>query len=179
MLAHLREIQNQVAVLPARLVASQDLLSRSDILAPVSGMVQGSKVLTVGGVLMPGQELMQIVPSSDRMQIEVHVQPQDIEWVVPGLVSELRFTTLNNRTTPVVEGTVAQVSADRFVDEKANVAFYLATVDVAPDQFARLAEHRLQAGMPVDVLMKTGERTFLQYLLRPLTDTIARSFRQE
>ena len=178
-LAQLREIQNQVADLSARLVASQDLLSRSDILAPVSGMVQGSKVLTVGGVLMPGQELMQIVPSSDRMQIEVHVQPQDIEWVVPGLVSELRFTTLNNRTTPVVEGTVAQVSADRFVDEKANVAFYLATVDVAPDQFARLAEHRLQAGMPVDVLMKTGERTFLQYLLRPLTDTIARSFRQE
>ncbi|MEQ8332531.1 HlyD family type I secretion periplasmic adaptor subunit [Nisaea sp.] len=178
-LAQLQEIQNQVADLATRLVASRDLLSRSDILAPASGIVQGSKVLTIGGVLMPGQELMQIVPSNDRMRIEIQVQPQDIEWVVPGLVSELRFTTLNQRTTPVVEGTITQVSADRFVDERANVAFYLAMVDVAPEQFARLETHRLQAGMPVDVLIKTAERTFLQYLLRPLTDTIARSFRQE
>jgi HlyD family type I secretion membrane fusion protein len=177
-LAQLRETQNQVAELSSRLIAAQDSLRRIDILAPETGMVQGSRVLTVGGVMMPGQELMQIVPFNDRLQIEAHIQPQDIESVVPGQISELRFTALNQRTTPVIDGTVTLVSADRFVDEKANIAYFLATVDVPPAQLAKLAGHRLQAGMPVDVLIKTGERTFLQYLLKPLSDTLARSFRE-
>ena len=177
-LAQLRETQNQVAELSSRLIAAQDTRQRSDILAPETGVVQGSKVLTVGGVVMPGQELMQIVPFNDRLQIEAHIQPQDIESVVPGQTSELRFTALNQRTTPVIDGTVTLVSADRFVDERANAAYYLATVDVPADQMAKLTGHRIQAGMPVDVLIKTGERTFIQYLLKPLTDTIARSFRE-
>lgn len=177
-LAQLRETQNQAAELSSRLVAAQDTLQRSNVLAPETGVVQGSKVLTLGGVVMPGQELMQIVPFNDRLQIEAHIQPQDIESVVPGQISELRFTALNQRTTPVIDGTVTLVSADRFVDERANVAYYLATVDVPADQMAKLTGHRIQAGMPVDVLIKTGDRTFLQYLLKPLTDTIARSFRE-
>ena len=177
-LVQLRETQNQVAELSSRLIAAQDSLQRIDILAPETGIVQGSKVLTVGGVMMAGQELMQIVPFNDRIQIEAHIQPQDIESVVPGQISELRFTALNQRTTPVIDGTVTLVSADRFVDERANVAYYLATVDVPPDQLAKLEGHRLQAGMPVDVLIRTGERTFFQYLLKPLSDTIARSFRE-
>jgi HlyD family type I secretion membrane fusion protein len=177
-LGQLRETQNQVAELSSRLVAAQDSLRRIDILAPETGMVQGSKVLTIGGVMMPGQELMQIVPFNDRLQIEARISPQDIESVVPGQISELRFTALNQRTTPVTDGTVVLVSADRLVDEKANAAYYLATVDVPAEQMAKLKGHRIQAGMPVDVLIKTGERTFLQYLLKPLSDTIARSFRE-
>jgi len=177
-LAQLRETQNQVADLSARLIAAQDSLTRIDIVAPETGVVQGSKVLTVGGVIMPGQELMQIVPFNDRLQVEAHIQPQDIESVVPGQISELRFTALNLRTTPSIDGTVTLVSADRVVDDRANIAYYVATVDVPPEQLARLTGHRLQAGMPVDVLIKTGERTFFQYLVNPLTDTIARSFRE-
>lgn len=177
-LVQLRETQNQVAELSSRLIAAQDSLQRIDILAPETGIVQGSKVLTVGGVMMAGQELMQIVPFNDRIQIEAHIPPQDIESVVPGQISELRFTALNQRTTPVIDGTVTLVSADRFVDERANVAYFLATVDVPPEQLAKLDGHRIQAGMPVDVLIRTGERTFLEYLVKPLSDTIARSFRE-
>lgn len=177
-LAQLRETQNQIAELTSRLVAAQDSLRRIDIVAPETGMVQASKVLTVGGVMMAGQELMQIVPFNDRLQIEARIQPQDIESVVQGQVSELRFTALNQRTTPVIDGTVTLVSADRLVDDKSNAPYYQATIDVPSDQMAKLTGHRIQAGMPVDVLIKTGERTFLQYLLKPLSDTVARSFRE-
>ncbi|MBM3561121.1 MAG: HlyD family type I secretion periplasmic adaptor subunit, partial [Alphaproteobacteria bacterium] len=177
-LAQLRETQNQIADLSSRLVAAEDVLRRVNIVAPESGMVQGSKVLTVGGVVAAGQELMQIVPLNDRLQVEAHVQAQDIEAVVPGLVAELRFTALNQRTTPVIEGTVSRVSADRVVDEKANIPYYIATVDVTPEELGKLAEHRVQAGMPVDVMIRTGERTFLSYMLKPLSDSLARSFRE-
>lgn len=175
--AQLREIQTEINELTERVVAAEDVVRRLTVVAPVAGAVQGLKVFTAGGVI-PGRR-----PdgdrSEDRLVIEAHVAPADVETVSYGLDAEVRFPALNKRTTPIIAGHVLTVSADRFTDQRTNLAYYTARVEVPPDQQALLSEHRLQPGMPAEVIVKTGERTLLEYLVKPLTDSFARTFKEQ
>lgn len=174
--AQLRDIQTETNELTERLVAAQDVVRRLTIAAPVAGIVQGLKVFTAGGVIPAGADLMEIVPSHDRLIIEAQVSPADVEAMANGLTAEIRFPALNKRSTPVIDGHVLTVSPDRLTDQRTNQPYYAARVEIPADQQRRLGDHRLQAGMPAEVIVKTGERTMLGYLLKPLSDSFSRSF---
>ncbi|WP_142850629.1 HlyD family type I secretion periplasmic adaptor subunit [Telmatospirillum sp. J64-1] len=177
--SELREAQAKANTLAEEFIAALDVSTRLQVTAPVSGVVQDMQIFTEGGVIPAGAKLMDIVPDDDRLVIEAKLSPQDIEAVVEGRYAEIRFNTLNARTTPVIEGMVTTVSADRITDPRnPDRSYYLARVEVSKEEEAKLADHRLTPGMPVDVLVKTGSRTALSYMIKPLQDGFALSLKE-
>jgi membrane fusion protein, type I secretion system len=176
-LTKLTEQQTKISDLQQKIRAAEDTLKRIDITAPVAGQVQGLKVFTVGGVIAPRDALMDIVPRDDTLAVDAQVAVTDIDVVRPGLPVTLKFTALNQRTTPTIEGTVSKVSADRTVDQKTNQPYY--TVRIALGSTAELPKNiSLSAGMPVETMIRTGSRTFLEYVAKPITDFAARGLHE-
>jgi HlyD family secretion protein/epimerase transport system membrane fusion protein len=175
----LSEVEDQVAELRQQLVVAAQKLERTAIRAPQDGVVQDLTVHTVGGVVRAGEEIMQVIPVQDRLIIEAEVTPRDIDIVEEGQNAEVRMSALSGRTTPTLIGTVTHVSADRVVAEQENGqsrSFYKARVESPPGEMDKLGTQKLQAGMPAEVLINTGEQTVLDYLVRPITDAMARGF---
>ena len=175
----LSEVEDQVAELRQQLVVAAQKLERTAIRAPQDGVVQDLTVHTVGGVVRAGEEIMQVIPVQDRLIIEAEVTPRDIDIVEEGQNAEVRMSALSGRTTPTLIGTVTHVSADRVVREQEsgqNRSFYKARVEIPPGELDKLGTQKLQAGMPAEVLINTGEQTVLDYLIRPITDAMARGF---
>jgi epimerase transport system membrane fusion protein len=156
-----------------------DRVARTRVLAPATGRVVDLDVHNVGAVIGPGDRLMDIVPEDELLVVDARVSPQSIDKVYPGLSASVRFTALNTRITPTVDGRVKTVSADRLVDQQTGMPYYLARIEIPDDQIVRLEGQPLVPGMPADVMIVTGERTVLQYLLRPLSDALARSMRED
>jgi epimerase transport system membrane fusion protein len=177
--AELNDTQAKITDLRERERALADTLKRTDILAPVSGRVVGLEVHTQGAVIAPGSKVLDIVPQSETLLVDAHVQPADVDKVIPGLVARVRFTAFNARTTPTVLGKVLSISADRLTDPVTNLPYYLARIQVSPEEMQTLNGLELIPGMPADVMIVTGERTVLDYLLRPFLDALARSFKEE
>ena len=175
----LRETRDTLFEVQERLHAQHDVLDRTKIQAPVSGTVVDLQYHTAGGVISPGSKVTDIVPNQERMMVEARVQPSDIDVVRAGLAATVRFTAYSQRTTPSVQGTVTQVSADRLVDEKSGNAYYKARIELDPSTVENLKNVDLYPGMPADVMIRTGERTALDYILSPITDTLARSMREQ
>ncbi|MCM2320659.1 MAG: HlyD family type I secretion periplasmic adaptor subunit [Pseudomonas sp.] len=171
----LAEVQTQVFDLRERLAAVEDRARRTQIRAPEAGMVIGLQVHTVGGVINPGTPLLDIVPASEALIVEVQVSPIDIDRVAPGKLADIRFSAFNNSTTPVIEGRLTHVSADRLVNEETGVPYYLGRVEMTDKGRKDLANLTLVPGMPAEVLLNTGERTLLNYLVQPATNAFARS----
>jgi membrane fusion protein, epimerase transport system len=177
--SELREVETKLSDLRERMRAQAKKLERTVVKAPVAGSVVGLSVHTIGGVIQPGGQVLDLVPENDALLIEARVQPTDIDRVSPGLAADLRLSAFNARTTPVIPGRVLTISADRLVDQATHQPYYLARIQVTPESMSRLGGRSLQAGMPVEAMIKTGERTFFDYLTRPLTDRVARAFREE
>ncbi|HES77198.1 MAG TPA: HlyD family type I secretion periplasmic adaptor subunit, partial [bacterium] len=177
--AELNETQVKIGDSQERERALADTLRRTEVLAPVSGRVVALDVHTEGAVLPPGGKIMDIVPQAETLLVDAHVSPADVDKVVPGLVSRVRFTAFNQRTTPTVLGKVLSISADRLTDPTTNMPYYLARIQISPEEMATLKGLELIPGMPADVMIVTGERTVLDYMLRPLLDALARSFKEE
>lgn len=177
--SELRDVQIQVADYAERLKAAQDVATRIQIMAPVAGVVVKLHYNTIGGVIAPGQPIVDILPAS-ALEIEARVNPQDIKRVFAGSPANLRFPALRERTTPVVPGVVEFVSADRLTDPRTGEPYYTARIKVSDklDEDAKAAAARLVPGMPAEVYVETGDRTFFQYLLSPVTDILAHSFRE-
>ena len=133
---------------------------------------------TVGGVISPGEVLMQIVPEDDALQIEARLSPRDIDQVHVGQASKVRFPAFNQRTTPEISGQVAFVSADAARDAQSGAAYYLVRIDLSREAIARLGALKLVQGMPAEVFLATGERTMLSYLFKPIADQVSRVFRE-
>ncbi len=171
-------VQNRLGDVSQQLAAARDTVRRLEVVAPVAGTVQNIRVATKGGVVVPGMELMDVVPTNDRLVIDARVQAGDIEGVRQNQPAEVRFSALKGRNSPVLTGKVTVVSADRMVDPRTGQPYYAARVEVPTDQLARLNGRHIQAGMPVEVLVEGGERTLADYLLRPLTDSFADSFKE-
>lgn len=176
----LRETQDKMAELVEKSAAAQDLLRRVDLRAPTNGIVHQLSVHTIGGVIAPGEVVMEIVPESDELQIEAKLPPQEIDHVHGGQRAYARFSAFNQRTTPQLEGVVSYVSADlsreRLANANAGAAYYTVRVTLPPSERRRLGSLQLVSGMPVEVFLQTGSRTLMSYLLKPISDQFARTF---
>lgn len=177
-LKELREAQGKIAELKERVTAAEDQLKRIDIRAPQSGIVHQLAVHTVGGVIANGEIIMLIVPHSDELVVEAKISPSDIDQVALGADAFVRIMAGNQRTTPQLLGKVTRISADLTKEQQTNQAYYLIRIMLPEPEVRRLGEFKLAPGMPAEVFVQTGERTPLQYLLKPLYEQIARTFRE-
>lgn len=180
-IAELRDVEVSIAELEERRVTALDALRRTEILAPQGGRVLNLAIHTVGGVVAPGAPLMEIVPDGARLQVAVRLAPQDVDNVRPGQETLLRFSAFGSRQTPEAAGVVRDVSADSVADQTTGAPFYRMLVDI-PEAAALedlLGGRPLLPGMPVEAFIRTGSKPAISYLLKPLTDAIARSMREE
>jgi HlyD family secretion protein len=175
----LRETEGKIGEYVERKVAAEDQLKRTDIRAPQDGVVFQSTANTVGGVIAAGDPIMLIVPEADNLQVEVKVDPKDIDKVQFGQPVLLRFSAFNIRTTPEINGTVARVGADTSTDQRTGQTYYLVRIAMTPEEIARLGSVKLTPGMPVEAFIQTGQRTMLSYLVKPLHDQLMRAFREK
>jgi HlyD family secretion protein len=180
----LRDVEFQLNDAEPKLRAAQDALSREQVRATASGTVVGLSVFTVGGVIAPGQKLMDIVPNNAGLVIEARLNPQDADDLQVGKEVEVKFPSLHDRTLPVLKGTLTKLSADSFADEKTGQRYFTAeaTVPGATLERLKLAENgqfHLRPGLPAQVLIPLRKRTALQYLTQPLTEAVWRSFHEK
>ncbi len=177
----LTEVQKEAEALSARLQAQDFELKSVEVKSPADGTVVGLAVFTNGAVVPSGFKLMDIVPSDDPLVVEGELPVNLVDKVHPGLPVELMFSAFNVAKTPHIEGEVVQVSADRTVDERSGMPYYKVRVKVTPEGAKKVAAHKLNivSGMPVDLFVKTGERTMMNYLLRPLLDRTQAALSEE
>lgn len=178
-LTELRDVENKLAELTEQQVAAKDQLKRVDLLAPQDGIVHELTVHTVGGVVAPGETIMQIVPVNDSLVVEAKVQPADIDQLHIGQSVVLRFSAFNQRTTPEITGAITTIAANLSNNPQTGEAWYSARIAIPKPELERLGDLALHAGMPVEAFIQTGERTALSYLVKPLADQINRAMREE
>lgn len=172
-----REVQSD----EQKLVAVKADLGRIEIKSPASGQVVGLAIQTVGGVVQPGQKLMDVVPENEPLLLESRIEPHLIDKVRTGLPTDVRFSTFAHTPQLVVPGEVQSISTDLLTEQQGGmmVSYYLARVKITPEGMQALGKRQMQPGMPVEVVIKTGERSLLTYLLKPLTKRVAASLKEE
>ena len=175
----LGEVTREVQSDEAKFRSLSDDLARIEIKSPATGQVVGLAVQTVGGVVQSGQKLMDIVPDNELLLIETRVSPNLIDRIHAGLPVDIRFNAFSNSPTLVVEGKVVSISGDLLTDPQTGATYYLSRVSVTPDGLKKLGKRTLQPGMPVEVVLKTGERSLLAYMLHPLTKRLAAAMKEE
>ncbi|MPZ40949.1 MAG: HlyD family type I secretion periplasmic adaptor subunit [Rhizobiales bacterium] len=181
-LKELRELEGKIAELKERMIAAADQLRRIDIRSPQSGTVLQLSVHTVGGVIGAGDTIMLIVPRADQLVVEARVAPVDIDQVVQGAPVQVRIMAGNQRTTPSVNGIVTHIAAD-LTREAATTgqpgqAYFLTRVSITEESRKNLGDLKLVPGMPAEAMIETGMRTPLEFVLKPLQEQIARTFRE-
>jgi len=175
----LSDIQREVDALHSRLNGQDFELANVLVKAPVDGIVVGMNIHTEGGVIGPGFKLMDIVPSDDILVITGQVPVHLIDKVHIGLDVDLIFTALNQKKTPNIPGTVTQVSADRLTDERTGIPYYNIKAKVTPEGMKQLSDQQIRAGMPVEIFIKTGERSLMSYIFKPFLDRVHSSMSEE
>jgi len=171
----LGETQTSLKDSAERINALQDVVSRTIVRAPAAGIVSGMQFHTVRGVVQPGTPIANIVPQSEEFIVDAQVSPNDIDRVTIGMDSTIRFSAFGS-AVPTIFGEVINLSADRIVDESTGMPYYLARVVVTDEGKANLGDLILLPGMPAEVFINTGSRTFMQYLFKPFSNALARSF---
>lgn len=179
----LRQVQVQLDELQPRLMAARDQLARAQVRAPATGQVVGLSIFTVGGVVQPGQTLMEIVPDAASLVVEGQAAPTDADDLRVGQETEVRFTAFRERDLPILHGRITAVSADALTEQQTGRSYFVVTVEVPPSELAKIAEVRgpdtgLRPGLPVEVVVPLRKRTALEYFLEPLTQSLWRSFRE-
>ena len=175
----LQEVQSKVGDLEERIIASSDVLERTIIRSPYSGIVNASKFHSHGGVIAPGTEIMEIIPQDDELIIEARVSPQDIDVVHVGLKAKVRLSAYKAKAVPPLRGEVINVSGDSVLDQVSGVTYFAAKIKINPKDLKNLKDVRLYPGMPAESYIITGSRTFLAYLFDPITVSMRRAFREE
>ncbi len=175
----LSDIQREIESLKSKLLAEDFELSNVLVKAPVSGTVVGIEIFTNGGVVAPGFTMMDIVPSEDMLIVTGQVPVHLIDKVHAGLPVDLIFSAFNQNKTPNIPGIVTQVSADRLVEERTGEPFYNLKSKVTPEGMELLTEHQIRAGMPVEIFVKTGERSLMNYLFKPILDRLHAAMSEE
>lgn len=171
----LGKTQIEIYDLDERIRAAADRADRTEIRAPVAGIIIGKTVNTIGEVVSPGESLLYVVPQNGELIIEAQVNPNDIDRVHNGQSADIRFSAFKSQTTPVMDGVVISVSADALTNEQQGTHYYLARVELSPEGLEMLADLILVPGMPAEVLINTGSRTLFQYLTQPIRNAFARS----
>ena len=174
----LRDVQARIQGLVERRVAAEARLARIEVRAPQSGRVLALKAHTVGGVIRAGETVMEIVPDDDALVLQARVLPQDVDKLRSGQSSRIRLSAFDQQTTPEVLGTLESLSADQLEDSRGGT-YFVARIRIDDAELARLGDLELVPGMPAEVFIATGERTAMSYLIKPLTDGLARALRDE
>ncbi|WP_243444808.1 HlyD family type I secretion periplasmic adaptor subunit [Sphingosinicella humi] len=182
--AELREVETTLRDVQPRLTSARDQLRRTAIKAPVGGAVVGLSVFTVGGVVAPGQKLLDVVPRNAPMLVEARVAPKDADDLAPGQTGLVRFPGLHERNLPNLEGRITRISADALVDERTGESYFTVDVEVPLEELKGLrgegdGKLALRAGMPAQVLIPLRKRTALQYAFEPLFAGMWRSLREQ
>jgi len=176
--ARLAEVRAGLNEINERETVASAAAARSEVKAPVSGRVVGLAVHTVGQVVRPGETILEIVPSSVDLEVTARMSPLDVTHVHPGLVAEIRLPSFKAATTPVAMGEVLSVSADVMMDQTMRQSYYELKVSMNGDDFPEGVRTALVAGMPAEVIVATGERTVLGYLVQPLADAMRIGMRE-
>lgn len=174
----LRQVEAERDDVEERLKAARDVLTRIEIRAPVKGIVVKLLHHTPGGVVSAGQEILELLPVEDELLVEALVRPMDIDLVQAGSTAQLRLTALNQRITPMVPGRVSYVSADTIEGKQQGETFYVSRIRIDEAEARKVEGFKAAPGMPVEVYIETGARTFLQYLMQPISDSFSRAFRE-
>lgn len=170
--SQLTEIQRDASALASRIDALEFDLRNTEITSPSDGLVVGLAVHTVGGVVGVGNPLMEIVPADEPLKIDAQIPPHLIDHVRAGLEVDILFPAFNRATTPNVPGRVLQVSADVLVEPQQGMQYFKAVIEVTPEGMQKLRQYEIRPGMPAEIFVRTGERTLLNYLFKPLTDRL-------
>lgn len=174
----LSKVETSIAELSEREIAIEDLISRTNIRAPIDGVVNELHVTTLGGVISPAEVLVTLVPHDARLRVEAKIPPVSIDRVSVGQLARMRFTSFNHRITPELAGRVVHVSAAATQDEVSRQYHFTAQIELKEDELEKLPSARLLPGTPVEVFVETEPQTALSYLARPLTDQFSRAMRE-
>jgi HlyD family secretion protein len=174
----LKDTDTRLGQLEQAHITAQDAMQRIEIRAPVAGTVQQMTIHTKGGVVAPGETLMVVVPEHDDLVVEARIDPRRIDQVARGGVAHIRFTAFDTRTTPEATGRVDSLSGDVETDEKTGTSFYRARLLLGSAELPKSIRNRIVAGMPVEVQIRTQSRSALSYFLKPLSDQMQRTFRE-
>ena len=173
----LQAVRAEISKLAEQKVAAVEQLRRVDIRAPRSGIIHKLAVHTVGGVVAASEDLMLVVPGEDVLIIEVQIAPNDIDELTPSQEAVIRFTGLDQRSTPELKARIVNISPDLLHNQQTGIPYYQARLALAEEELAKLDGKELIPGMPVEAFVQTGARTILSYLTKPITDHIVHSFR--
>lgn len=176
---NLRQTQDKILDLQEQLRSSQDVAKRITITAPEEGKVMSLKFVTTGGVIRPGESILDLVPTEDKMVINAQLPPQEISAVHVGQAALVRLLAYKSRTTPSLNGVVTYLSADRLIDPKNGQGYYDLSVEVDLSELEKFPNIKLYPGSPAQVMIATGERTAMDYLLSPFTQSLNRAFREQ
>ena len=175
----LSDMQREAEAQENRLKSNDYDLANTLVRSPVDGTVVDLAVFTQGGVIGSGFKLMDVVPSEDVLIVEGQLPVNLVDKVHPDLPLEMNFSAFNQRSTPHIPGIVTSVSADRLVDQRSGMPYYKVRAQATPEGMKLLAHHEIRPGMPVDLFVKTGERTMMNYLMKPIFDRANASLREE
>lgn len=174
-----RDAQTNFDDIAERLKAARDISNRLTVTAPVRGIVIKLHHHTTGGVVAPGEKIIDLLPTDEKLLVEAYIRPQDIDSVHRGLAADLRLSALSQRTVPVLTGEVVYVSADTIEGKQPGEVYYVARVSIPENQLALIKDQEISPGMPAEVYIKTGARTLVEYIVRPVTDSFNRAFRED
>jgi HlyD family type I secretion membrane fusion protein len=178
--SELKDTLAELNEITERLVVAEDVNSRTLIRAPQSGIVQNIRIHTMGGVVRPAETMMEIVPQNEPLVINAQVRPLDIDSLAPGQVSEIKFPAFSSRNLPTIFGTVDILSPDLiYPEDTRQPAYYLARISVPDGNVPEAIKGRIIPGMPADAIIVTGERTMVDYLVKPIRDSLDKSMREE
>lgn len=176
----LSDVQKEATGQDSRIKGLAFELANTVVKAPSEGVVVGLNVHTVGGVIPAGYSLMELVPKNEELKVEVQIPTNMIDQVKVGLPVQIMFPAFNQRTTPQIPGRFVQVAADATSDPQGRIApYYKGQVVVTPEGMEKLKAHQIKAGMPAEVFIKSGQRTLLNYLFKPLIDRMRASLTEQ
>lgn len=176
--AELADVQRQLAEIQSELPSREDVLARTVVRAPIDGTVMNVHVTTESGVIRPGEALLEIVPANSSLVIDAKIRPTDIERVRSGMDARVILSAYRQRKLPLIHGVLRSVSADRLEEDRTGEPYYLAKVEVNPEDIEGLSGVELVPGMPAEIMILDGEQTLLEYLLDPFLNSFDRSFRE-
>jgi HlyD family secretion protein len=179
----MHDVRGDLVDVRERMLSAKGVLDRVRVTAPVKGVVVKLRYHTTGGVIEAGKNILEILPLQEELIIEARVRPQDIDSVKHGQHATVRLTALSQRVTPMVSGEVIYLSADTLADEKKSqqvgpTDIYIIRIKLNTEEASHIPGFSPTPGMPAEVYIKTTERTFFQYLMRPIHDSMSRAFRE-
>jgi len=177
--AQIVDVRTKIADLREKVTVSTDVLHRIEIRAPRAGTVQNLHVATIGGVIRPGEPLLELIPDDEGMVINAMVSPSDIDVIQSGMAAEIRFSAFHGQILPLITGKVESVSRDRMTDEQSKQPYFLARIVINKDNVPTMIKEQIRAGMQAEVIVPTGERTVISYLVRPLSNRASGALREK